>query len=319
MPRTPTPGLLAVGALAILLPSIGGGAPLDAQESPYLLVLGVAQDGGVPQTGSGEHPGWDDPERRRLATSLALVDPGSGQRWLFDATPDIRAQLRSLDEAAPSVERPGIDGIFLTHGHVGHYLGLAHFGHEVMGADRIPVWGMPRMRDFLSTNGPWDQLVRYRNIELRELADGVPVALTEELSVTPFLVPHRQEYTEVVGFRIDGPRRSFLFLPDIDSWEEWDELGTRIEKRIAEVDLAYVDGTFFADGELGDRDMSGFPHPFIAHSMERFADLPAAERAKVVFIHLNHSNPAHWLESQERARIEAAGFRVAVEGEREEL
>ena len=290
-----------------------------ATAAPYLVVLGVGQDGGVPQAGTAEHPGWSDPERRRLATSLALVDPRSGNRWLFDATPDLPRQLQRLDQVAPSEARPRLSGIFLTHAHIGHYLGLAFLGHEVMGAPEVPVWAMPRMLDFLSSNGPWDQLVRYENVVLRELADGVVVELAPGLSVTPFRVPHRQEYSEVVGFRIDGPVRSALFIPDIDSWEEWDELGTRIEEQIAEVDLAYVDGTFFANGELGDRDMSGIPHPFISHSMERFARLPAEERDKVRFIHLNHSNPAHWPGSPERVEVEAAGFHIAIEGEREGL
>ena len=62
--------------------------------------------------------------------------------------------------------------------------------------------------------------------------------------------------------------------------------------------------------------MSGFPHPFIRHSMERFAALPAKEKAKIRFIHLNHTNQALWQGTPERKAIEAAGMRVAEEGER---
>ena len=143
--------------------------------------------------------------------------------------------------------------------------------------------------------------------------------MNERLSVTPFLVPHRQEYSEVVGYRIDGPERSVLFIPDIDSWEAWDAEGTRIEDLLAEVDVAYLDATFYADGEIPGRDMSGFPHPFITHSMERFAPLPAAVRDRVRFIHLNHTNPALWEDSEARRRIESAGFHVAEPLERAPL
>ncbi|NHZ73500.1 MAG: pyrroloquinoline quinone biosynthesis protein PqqB [Nitrospirae bacterium] len=312
---------VAVACLALLqalvwAPALGQQETVTREEAPYLVVLGIAQDGGTPQAGTKEHPGWMDPAFRRLATSLAVVDPVSHQRWIFDATPDFREQLHKLDEIAPAEGKPGLAGILLTHAHMGHYPGLMHLGHEAMGADSVPVYAMPRMREYLRDNGPWSQLVRYENIELKPLEDGVAVQLNERLSVTPFLVPHRQEYSEVVGFRIEGPNRSVLFIPDIDSWEEWDEMGSRIEEMIASVDVAYLDGTFYANGEIEGRDMSGFPHPFITHSMERFSTLPREEKAKVRFLHLNHTNPALWPDSEAYRSVIDRGFRLADEGER---
>lgn len=282
---------------------------------PSIVVLGIAQDGGAPQAGYPADPGWRDVSRKRLATSLALLDPDSGKRWLFDATPDFPEQLQRLDELAPAGSRPGLDGIFLTHAHIGHYVGLMYLGHEVIGATGVPVWAMPRMRQFLTDNGPWQQLVTRKNIALQPLVAGKAVVLSQGLSVTPLLVPHRQEYSEVVGFRISGPDASVLFIPDIDSWDQWDLAGVRIEDEIAKVDVAYLDGTFFANGEIPGRDMSGFPHPFISTSLARFAALPTAERAKIRFIHLNHSNAALWPDTPARRQIIEAGMRVAEEGE----
>jgi pyrroloquinoline quinone biosynthesis protein B len=318
---TPRTALAAASEPPVAASSTAEGVPARelAADVPFLVVLGIAQDGGVPQAGSRGAPGWHDPSRRRLVVSLGLVDPISGERWMFEATPDFRLELERLDETFPVEGRPGLNGIFLTHAHIGHYTGLMFLGHESMGAAGVPVYAMPRMRDFLATNGPWNQLVKYENIVLRPLEDGRPVRLNRRLTVTPFLVPHRQEYAEVVGFRIDGPERSALFIPDIDSWEEWDAAGTRIEELLAEVDVAYLDATFFADGEIPGRDMSGFPHPFITHSMERFAGLPAEIRNRVRFIHLNHTNPALWPGSGERHAVEAAGFHVAEPLERQEL
>lgn len=284
--------------------------------APYVLVLGVAQDGGAPQAGYPDEPGWSDASKRRLVASLGLIDPVSGQRWLFDATPDFPEQLQRLDEAQKPKSRPGLDGIFLTHAHIGHYTGLMFLGHEVIGARETPVWAMPRFRQFLEDNGPWRQLVKYRNIALQPLTAGAPVRLNERLKVTALSVPHRQEYSEVVGFRIEGPSHAVLFIPDIDSWTQWDAEGTRIEDEIAKVDVAYLDGTFYANGEIPGRDMSGFPHPFISASLARFASLPPEQRAKLRFIHLNHTNPALWPGTEARRAIEAAGARVAEEGER---
>ena len=294
--------------------------PQDQSESestdPFVVVLGIAQDGGFPQAGCEKdccRDAWSDSSKRRLVSCLAVVDPTSRQRWIIDATPDFKDQLRLLDELGPADSNRGLTGIFLTHGHIGHYTGLMNLGHEVMGAKNVPVYVMPRMGEFLSTNGPWDQLVRYKNIELREIVADQPIQLNERISVTPFRVPHREEYTEVVGYRIDGPNGSVLFIPDIDKWERWDR---RIEDMIAQVDVAYLDGTFYAEGELPNRDMADIPHPFIVESMQRFESLPAQEKAKIHFIHLNHTNPALQAGSAAREAVTDGGFSVAGELER---
>ena len=291
-------------------------APTPPQCAVALMVLGAGQDGGRPQIAQPDDSAWRDPARRRMAASLALIDTrGQTRRWLFEATPDLRAQLQMLDQAYPAARPIGLDGIFLTHAHIGHYAGLMFLGHESAGAQGVTTYVMPRMARFLSEHGPWSQLVRRGNLALAPMADGQAQALGEDISVTPFLAPHRQEFSEVVGYRIEGPSRSAIFLPDIDSWEQWDEAGVRVEDVIASVEVAYLDATFYADGEIPGRDMSGFPHPFITHSMARFAALPASERAKVRFIHLNHTNPAQ-LPGPARDTGERAGMRDAAEGER---
>lgn len=300
------------GMLALLFAT-----PLLATEPPYILVLGVAQDAGYPQTGCyAAHclPGWKDRDKHIGASSIAVVDPAAKSRLLFDATPHIGEQLYRLHSAAPDGEF-ALDGVFLTHAHIGHYTGLMFFGHEAMGAQGVPVYAMPRMQEFLSTNGPWDQLVRYGNIALRPLKDQATVAF-ERVRVTPFLVPHRDEYSETVGFRIEGPGRTAVFIPDIDKWQDWD---TDIRDVVRDVDYALLDGTFFADGELPGRDMSQVRHPFISESMDLLSSLPAEIRARVIFIHLNHTNPALDTDGKARCTIEERGFKVAFEGMELEL
>jgi len=284
----------------------------DSNSDPYLVVLGIAQDGGVPQAGT-EHPGWDDAERREKVVSLGIADPQTSQRWIIEATPDFREQLHMLNEEVSGASASAPDGVFLTHAHIGHYTGLIFLGHESMGADRVPVYAMPKMASFLSSNGPWDQLVKYENISLEMMSSDNTIQLNDRLSITPFLVPHRQEYSEVVGYHIQGPDKSVLFIPDIDSWEEWDDWGVSIEDKIREVDIAFLDATFFADGEIPGRDMSNFPHPFIRHSMERFSGLDKEHKAKVHFIHMNHTNPALLPESEARMEVMGKGFQIAEE------
>jgi len=236
------------------------------------------------------------------------VDPASQERWIIDATPDFRDQLRLLDESFPVTAKPGINGVFLTHGHIGHYAGLVHLGREVMGTKTIPVYAMPRMIAFLENNGPWDQLIRLNNISLRPLEDGAAVKLNERITITPFMVPHRDEYTETVGYRIDGPSKSVIYISDIDKWDRWD---VSIVDLISQVSRAYLDATFYEEGEIPGRNMVDIPHPFIEESMHLFDGLPAGEKSKIHFIHFNHSNPLLDRNSEAFRRVEDAGYHVA--------
>jgi pyrroloquinoline quinone biosynthesis protein B len=285
----------------------------SAEPEIYIQVLGIAQDAGYPQANCYQPHcmrAWEDPALRRLTSSIAVVDTESKNKYLFDATPDIREQLYQLNRAAPDDEFT-LDGVFLTHAHIGHYTGLMHFGHEATGSSNVPVYAMPRMVEFLSTNGPWDQLVRYQNIRLMPLSDGSSVTFENSLRVTPLLVPHRDEYSETVGFRIDGPNRTAVFIPDIDKWERWH---TDIREVVRASDYALIDAGFFADGELPGRDMSKIPHPFVSESMALLEDLTDEEKSRVIFIHMNHTNPLLIDGSEAQAEVERRGFRYAREG-----
>jgi pyrroloquinoline quinone biosynthesis protein B len=307
------PGRMRRGVLISMLTGIalGGCAARGVRESlpadqPFVVVLGTGQDGGYPQAGTPPGDAWSGAQR--TAASLGIVDPATGERWIIEATPDFREQLHHLDLIVPP-RSTLLNGILLTHAHVGHYAGLIHLGREIIGARGVPVYAMPRMAEFLRTNGPWSQLVQLENITLRPLADRTAVQLNARISITPVIVPHRDEFSETVGFIINGPRTKVLFLPDIDKWEKWDALGTKIEDVIGSVDVAYIDGTFYADGEVPGRAMSEIPHPFIAETMQRITSPPL--RAKTRFIHLNRTNPAAFPESAETRAVIRAGFRIA--------
>ena len=244
-----------------------------------LVVLGVAQDAGIPHLGCQQplcvsiRAGKRRPER---VASLGLRDRVSGRAYLFDATPDFSAQVHALTGGRPP------DGIFLTHAHIGHYTGLMYLGRESIGARDVPVYATPRMLDFLTKNGPWSQLVSLANITGRPLDYDRPLALEGGVRVTAFRVPHRDEYTDTVGYRIDGPRASALFIPDIDRWEKWD----RSIRTLADgVDLAFLDGTFASPTEIN-RNIEEIPHPMMPVTRE----LLRGTRAKVWFIHINHTN-----------------------------
>ncbi len=244
-----------------------------------LVVLGIAQDGGIPQLGCERPICQEIRAGKRPAekvASLGLIERRTGASYVFDATPDFPAQMQRLTGG----KLPA--GIFLTHAHMGHYTGLMFLGREVVNAPSVPVYATERMGAFLRGNGPWSQLVSIPNIALRTLTYDQPIALDGGVTVTAFKVPHRDEFSDTVGFRISGPNRSALFIPDIDRWEKWER---SIRDVASTVDYAFLDGTFATATEIN-RPIEDIPHPL----MSRTRELLKGVKAKLWFIHINNSN-----------------------------
>jgi pyrroloquinoline quinone biosynthesis protein B len=280
----------------------------DKDNSPYVVVLGVAQDGGAPHAACEKTcciNKWNNPNLHNKVSSIGIVDPVSNEVWMIDATPDFAEQLHFLT----SNNIRELKGIFLTHAHIGHYTGLMHLGREVMGAKSTVVNVMPKMESFLRNNGPWSQLVDLKNISLSRLIDSKKVYLNTRLSITPFKVPHRDEFSETVGYRIEGPSKSLVFIPDIDKWNKWQ---TDIIDIVENSDYSLLDGTFYDINELPGRDMSQIPHPFIVETMKIFKN--SDKKDSIFFIHLNHTNPALDNSSNEFQNIIDSGFNITQRG-----
>ncbi|MCP4727912.1 MAG: MBL fold metallo-hydrolase [bacterium] len=281
-----------------------------------VIILGVAQDGGVPQLGCDCErctAARNDHAKRRYAASIGIVTP-SGYTYLIDVTPDIRGQLALLNNGVSrTVKDPKIpvDGIFLTHAHMGHYTGLMHFGYESISSKDIPVHCTGMMKKYLEDNAPWDQLISKKNIKIGQFAKGDIIRLQDGCTIEPVWVPHRQEYTDTVGFIIRGSSKSLLYIPDIDSWEQW---GSETERIISESDIAIVDGSFYSGEELKIRDMSTVPHPPISISIERFRGNVDLKGTKIYFTHFNHTNPVLNEDDSIRKKITDSGFYYAERG-----
>ncbi|MBI1341813.1 MAG: pyrroloquinoline quinone biosynthesis protein PqqB [Terrimonas sp.] len=280
-------------------------------DHPYIIILGIAQDAGYPQAGCEKEcckAYWSGKETRKQVASLGLVIPSSHQLYLFDATPDFTRQWETL-QTASLTRKSQPDGLFLTHAHIGHYTGLMMLGREAMSAKGVPVYAMPGMKTFLENNGPWDLLVQLQNIQITTLENQQPIALAGKITVTPIRVPHRDEYSETVGYRICSSSGAILYIPDIDKWQLWDQ---DIIQMIRENDQLIVDGTFLQNGEI-ERDMREVPHPFVRESIALFDSLTPQEKNKVIFIHFNHTNPLI-RDGKESMDIEQKGYRLAREG-----
>jgi len=294
-------------ALSLLTLSPGADTLNGPEQGPDAIVLGIAQDGGVPHLGCRQDfcvAARRDPSKRRLVASLGLLDPKAGKRFLIDATPDLQEQVERLGGMP--------DGILLTHAHIGHYLGLAQFGKEVLNARGLAVYCTAAMAKFLAANRPWSRLIERGNIAIHEIEAGREFALTERLRVTAVRVPHRDEDSDTVAYFVAGPRRRILWLPDIDRWEGWDRDPAELVRN-PEL-TAFLDGTFFSRDEIPGRALDDIPHPLVPDTAAR---LSASGRpaAAVYFVHLNHTNRLLWDETAVRT-LETRGFHVAREGSR---
>ena len=285
------------------------------QQKVNISILGTVQDGGIPHLGCEKSCCKDSFEKgfsNKRVVSLGISDLKENKNYLIEASPDISYQLNDFLKNG----KKNLHGIFITHAHIGHYSGLINFGKEVLNSSKMPLYLMPKMTEFISSNGPWSQLVEQKNVELKKIFNEKEEKLTNDLSIIPLRVPHRDEYSETVGFKIIGPKKSALFIPDIDKWEKWDK---SIKKLITQVDYAFLDGTFYDAQEINNRDISEIPHPFIIESLKLFEDLNKLNRNKIYFIHLNHTNPANNKKSKAYKLIISKGLNVAQEGSNFEL
>ena len=293
--------------ISFITVAVCNGQATSQIQDPFVIVLGTLQDGGSPHMGC-EKACCKNPDASRKVVSLGLIDPVSNKKFLLEASPDFVAQTRMLKAFLPSSANTLPDGIFLTHAHMGHYAGLMFLGREAMNSKAVPVYAMPKMKSFLENNGPWSQLITLNNIQINPLSEGKWEKISPSLRVKPILVPHRDEFSETVGFIIEGPHKKLLFIPDIDKWEKW---RTDIVSLVKEVDHALIDGTFFSAAEVGNRNIAEIPHPLVEESMKLFDSMPAKEKEKIMFIHFNHTNPLLNEESKEARLVKSKGFRIA--------
>ncbi|MCU0864537.1 MAG: MBL fold metallo-hydrolase [Planctomycetes bacterium] len=314
-------GEQTAGSLALaLLASCAAAPTTTTPPAPVeLVVLGIAQDGGLPHFGCEQPCCVQARQSGRVLfpACLGVVDRrgDDGPRLLLiEATPRIEEQVALLHELA-SVQGRGrqpVDAVLTTHAHLGHYLGLAWFGREVAGSKQVPLHASPRFCAFVREHAPWRQLVALGQLAPMPFVVGEPFAPWPGLQVTALAVPHRDEWSDTMAFVVRGPQRAVLFVPDVDAWDKAPGLLRRL---LDGVDIAYLDGTFYDGRELPDRDLAEIPHPLMTRTMELLAEVAAQRPGALRFLHCNHSNPVLH-DAALRERLTARGFALAVQGER---
>lgn len=292
------------------------------EEKSILILLGTAQDAGVPQLGC-RCPNCklaaSESKYRRQVASIGLLNQATGRSYIIDATPDFKEQYQQFYEirsryssrnrnGEPELNKHnlGLDGIFLTHIHMGHYIGLHQLGKEAYFASEIPVYATKSVSKFLSNNRPFSDLVRNSNITLKQITPNKPCLVESNLNITPIPITHRQEFSDTVGYLIAGMNSRVLYVPDMDN------ITKTILDLLPKVNIAILDGTFFDRDELSPhRKFESVPHPPINESIQILK--PYIRRTRVFFTHFNHTNSVLAPRSETAQSVKSHGFGLAPE------
>jgi len=286
-----------------------------------IVLLGNCQDGGIPHAGCFLKcclPAYEHRVLHRHPVALGVL--GDDRTFhLFEATPNLPHQIYLFNNylnLKPPIRKP--DQVFITHAHFGHIQGLGFFGRETLNAKDIKVHTSDAVHKFIQNTPAWNIVVD--NLEFVQF-DNMDQANFPKagFKVTPIFIPHRQDMSDTVAFTIEtNEGYRILFLPDHDTWEE--TLGkvkcTTIREwfQKLQIDVALIDATFFTKTELASKRMMKIPHPSVKESCERLGPR-RRDDPRVVFIHLNHTNPLHRLDSPEAKYVLDLGWEIGWEGQ----
>ena len=280
-----------------------------------LAIVGISQDGGVPQAGCECErcsSAIIDPKLRLHPVSCAIRG-SDGSMHIIEATRNLPEQLGIAASVLGLGRSSTPETVCLTHAHLGHIDGLGQFGKESMDLSGVPLFASKSVVRFLDSRGSLNPF------QAREVQAGDSFYPSEGCGFryTMVPVPHRDECSDTHAILVEGPNSKLLFLPDHDDWGQTLE-GSGFEDirewlSSLDVDVALVDGTFWDNSELGGRDMSEIPHPTISETLERMG-VRAEGDPEVIFIHFNHTNPVLDNESAQHEEVVSKGWAVAKQG-----
>ena len=273
-------------------------------------VLGISQDGGHPQPGCLRSCCANITEPH-YPVSLGIRS-SEGTNLLIEAT-------RHLGDQFTIWGQTKVDHLLLTHAHLGHVDGLGLFGREAIAARGIELHVSDDMYHLIDRTPQWNLMVQQGVFNLQTFTAGDVVFSQGELSIEAVRIPHRAELSDMHAFIIRGKSKSLLFLTDHDTWKE--TLAVHNCSTIREllgklnVDIAFIDGTFWSEDELAGRNQETVPHPPVLQTLKMLGEKKQGD-PEIIFTHLNHTNPLYNRDSEQYAEVKRLGWSVAHQGQR---
>jgi pyrroloquinoline quinone biosynthesis protein B len=303
----------------------------------HIKVLGSAAGGGFPQWNCNCRncasvragtPGF----RARTQSSLAVSRDGIN--WaLLNASPDLRQQINDNRELQPDIKaglrHSPIKAAVLTNGDVDHIIGLINLRE----AQPFAIYASKRILDVLAANSVFqvlaDPLVPRNEITLDQpfnlAGGGVDLGLTVEAFAVPGKVALYLEDKssgdyggregDTIGLKISDPaeKKSFFYIPGCAAVDE------RLATRLKGATVVFFDGTLFTDDEMIEQGLLNKTGARMGHismsgdagSITAFSKLGVG---RLIYVHINNSNPALDENSPARKAIDGAGWEVGYDG-----
>jgi pyrroloquinoline quinone biosynthesis protein B len=291
------------------------------------IVLGAAAGGGFPQWNcrcAVCRLAWDGDARVTARTQASLAVSADETRWtLLNAAPDLRAQLVATRALHPRGARRGspIEAVVLTGAEVDQTAGLLNLRER----QPFALFATAETLGAVSDNPMFavlaDDVVIRRTVALGA-PFGLPGGVTAELFTVPGKVPLYLETDSVttdaetganVGAEIVAGDARLVFVPGAAA------VTPALRERLARADVVLFDGTLFSDDEMiasgtGTKTGRRMGHMPINGADGSLAALAGLGKRRI-YIHINNTNPVLIDGSPERARVAAAGWEVAADGQ----
>ena len=264
-------------------------------------LLGNAQDAGRPQLGCVQkccEDARNNIELSRMPVSLGLQGENFG---IVEATRCIGNQITLMGN-------PPISEVWLTHAHLGHIEGLGQFGKEALNSKNVKLRCSDSVATYVMKHPIWKKMIERGNLTFSSFISD---------NIVPIPVPHRAQDFDTHAILFKGGNNNILFLPDHDTWEKTlDFVGYDNPREwfsSLDASIILLDGTFWDPNELKGRVQSNVPHPPVSETLDLIGRREEGD-PRIIFIHLNHTNPLHYTGSEEYQKLSELGWEVGKEG-----
>ncbi|MGA8576754.1 MAG: MBL fold metallo-hydrolase [Candidatus Cybelea sp.] len=295
-------------------------------------VLGSAAGGGVPQWNcacancsaarAGSAP-------RRTESTLAISPKEArGKHWfLLNCSPDIGSQIEAFEPLHPARGRvTPIGDVLLTDANLDHIGGLAVLRQakgmrlrvRSTAVVREIAAAQPSFAHFAAPPHLWQEAPIDETIpnigDDDVIGDWLEVRTIAVPGTTPGYDGRRPLRGAVVAYEIAdrGSEERLLFAPVFSA------IDTALAVAIASASVAFLDGTFFTDDELETKESGAKRGRAMGHQPVGGSDGTLAQlqdtRARIVFTHLNNSNPMLDSRSEAHAAVLVSGAEIAYDG-----
>ncbi|MES9941461.1 MAG: pyrroloquinoline quinone biosynthesis protein PqqB [Candidatus Thiodiazotropha sp. 6PLUC2] len=267
-------------------------------------------------------------------TQSSIAVSANGKEWvLFNASPDIRAQLDAFPTLQPgrSIRDTAIRAILLVDAQIDHTTGLLLLREHTEPWD---VYCTQAVHDDLTTGYPiFNILGHFRGVNWHEVKtdestftipgiDGLLFTAVPLKSEAPPYSPHRHNTVpgDNVGIRVQNSvtGQNLFYAPGLGSMEP------HILPYMQQADCVLVDGTLWKDNEMVQAGISQKLGSEMGH-LDQSGDggimeiLGSLTKPRKILIHINNTNPILVDDSPERLALTDAGIEVSHDGMQIEL